>query len=955
MFPEGPLHPHRRWALRSSWGELAYAGLLIALASGVALALPYDVDRPYDSVAWLLLANPAASYFRNIHYWAGQWFLVLTLAHAWDHLARSTETRVPRTRWWRVVVSLPLAAFVMFSGFLLKGDAESQQALLLSTALLERIPVVGHLLAVSLFGSEAHRQILYVHHVATASMLTWVFTAEHARALWPRLVPVVESLVPIAWLSVFLTPALHDGLDPVVKGPWYFLGLQEALHWSSRPLWIVAAAFVALVLMLRLPRWSERQARRGKWALVAVAATYAMLTVVGVWFRGENWSLVAPWSASAGIPRSSGLEVSGHGRWWGPPVGEVVAHDIPVVLGRREGCLFCHRGMKGLSASHSAEAVGCASCHDGNPFSLDKTTAHEGLVPIPGNLASVGRTCGTPRCHPSQVERVSRSLMTTMAGVVSVDRAVFGEPPADGLARRSRVSGVGGRTGADSHLRQLCASCHLGAVKTVLGPTREDSRGGGCIACHLQYSPAAVADLPRRNASTPSTHPNVSIAIQPAACFGCHSRSGRIATSYEGWNEISGKAEASPYVPPAGQGFSPAVTRRLADGRLFAWVAPDVHARSMDCVDCHTAREVMGDGQIHARQHEAVRVQCEDCHRRPLPASDSGFQASGRVTLPATYGLLPAISSDRLDSESLKIAELRGRNMPAEMFLATARGGDPLMNTGVDPQGVPWLVAKRSGERLPLKPAAAVCVRGAGHERLSCISCHAAWAPRCPQCHTAFDPRGKAVDLLDGRTTDGAWIETPGEFRAVPPTLGVRLLPAGQAAREAVDTFIPGMVMTLDRNQAAGARPDVVFRRLYARAFSHTIGRTARSCESCHADPVALGYGAGLLRYERDGDRGRWGFVPRFAPGPDGLPADAWIGFLRERTAATSTRNDVRPFTVEEQKRILTVGACLTCHAPSPDGTALRFCANRRKACAPISDFRTALARVSKKCLVPRW
>src|SRR5512140_60462 len=189
MSPEGlPAHTHGRWSLRASWGELAFAGLLVALASGVALALPYDVDHPFDSVAWILLANPAAAFFRNIHYWAGQWFLVFTLAHAWDHMSRWTETRVPQSRWRRVVVSLPLAGFVMFSGFLLKGDAESQQALRLATALLDQVPVIGHLLAVAVFGSEGHRQIIYVHHVATASMLTWIFTAEHARALWPRLV-----------------------------------------------------------------------------------------------------------------------------------------------------------------------------------------------------------------------------------------------------------------------------------------------------------------------------------------------------------------------------------------------------------------------------------------------------------------------------------------------------------------------------------------------------------------------------------------------------------------------------------------------------------------------------------------------------------------------------------------------------------------------------------------------
>jgi hypothetical protein len=810
-----------------------------------------------------------------------------------------------------VVASLPLAAFVMFSGFLLRGDAEAQQALRLATALLDGIPAVGRLAATALFGTEGHRQILYVNHVATASMLAWAFTAEHARAVWPRVVAVVETALPIAMVSLLAGPTLHDPLDPVVKGPWYVLGLQEAFHWSSRPLWLAAAGVLILLVMSRLPRLDERPAAWARRGLAAAAVVYAVLTAVGVFFRGAGWAPAVPWRAEGGAGwRRFGLETCGLGRWWGPPASEVASRDIPVVLGRREGCLFCHSAMRGLSASHRAEAVGCASCHLGNPFSLNEAVAHAGMERLPGNLRAAWRTCGTPSCHPAQVERVLLSPMTTMAGVVSVDRAVFGgKPERTGPADVERL----GRSGADSHVRQLCASCHLGAGKTAPGPMRQSERGGGCSACHVQYSAAATADLARRRRALPRDHPNVSMAIQPEACFGCHSRSGRISTSYEGWHEAPGAAGGS--------------LRRLADGRTFVFVAADVHARSMTCVDCHGSREVMGDGRRHGRAFEAVRVACEDCHPRPAAAG-------------VAAGLVRTTTADRLDAESRKIAGIRGRNRPGERFLLTANGNDPLMGTGVDADGTIWLAAAVSGRRLPMKPAAAVCVEGGGHQRLSCASCHAAWAPRCAQCHTGFDPDASAVDLLDGSVTRGAWVESAGPFLAVPPTLGVRV-PAGDAAsRGIVDPFIPGMVMTLDRNQRAGARPDMVFRRLYARAFPHTIGQSARSCRSCHADPVALGYGEGRLIYERVGDRGRWRFTPRFAPGPDGLPADAWTGFLEERTAAASTRDDVRPFTVEEQKRILTVGACLTCHEP---------------AAVPAAGFQHVLSRMTAKCLAPKW
>jgi len=923
-------HPHgpRRWSLRSSSGEIAFAGLLLAAASGIALAVPYDVERPYDSLALLLLTNPAGAFFRNLHYWTAQVFLVLTLAHTWVHLARWTETRVPRRVWWRTAASLPLAGFVMLSGFMLKGDAEAQQALRLVGSLLDLVPWLGGVLSAALFGTEGHRQVLYVHHVATASLLVWLFVAEHARAIWPRLAAIVETLAPATLVSLFVSPALHDGIDPVVKGPWYFLGLQEALHWSRWPIVVVAIGAAAVALVAVLPRLSEPRARAAKIGLASALAAYTLLSVVGVFFRGADWSLTPsamPWQRAAG--RSSGLVVHGLGPWLAPLPEAALAAGVPAPLGRPEGCLLCHTGVRGLSRSHSAEAVGCASCHAGNPFSYDKDTAHAGLVLVPGNLSSAERACGAPGCHPSQVERVPRSLMATMAGIVSVDRAVWsgrvdGSPPSD--TRSLHVTSLG-RTGADSHLRQLCASCHLGAEKAALGPNGEDARGGGCLACHLRYGAESLSELTRYRrdpARPPGVHPDVTIAFERASCFGCHSRSGRISTNYEGWHEVEG-------------GGRP--TRRLADGRTFTFVAADVHSRAMDCIDCHTAREVMGDGELRLRAHQAVRVTCEDCHRPRL--------AGAADPIPPA-----SVPVDRLDAESRRIAELSGRNRPGERFVATADGADPLLNTSLDERGGVWLVGKSSRERLPMKPAAPACTALAGHARLSCIGCHAAWAPRCPTCHTSFDPGRDGVDLLDGDTVKGAWIEAGGSFEAAPPTLGIRLVREGRASQERIDTFIPGMVMTLDRNQSAGARPDTVFRRLYARSFSHTIGRAARSCESCHADPIALGYGAGELRYERDGIHGHWRFKPRFGPGPDGLPADAWIGFLRERTASVSTRSDVRPFTLDEQRRILTVGACLTCHAPAAGdrGTGRLSSLWQR-------DFRAALARPAPRCVFPQW
>jgi hypothetical protein len=52
----------------------------------------------------------------------------------------------------------------------------------------------------------------------------------------------------------------------------------------------------------------------------------------------------------------------------------------------------------------------------------------------------------------------------------------------------------------------------------------------------------------------------------------------------------------------------------------------------------------------------------------------------------------------------------------------------------------------------------------------------------------------------------------------------------------------------------------------------------------------------------------------------------------------------VRPFNMEEQRRILTVGACLTCHpARSP---------LMRRA---VRDFKAVVAARRPECLLPSW
>jgi hypothetical protein len=236
-----------------------------------------------------------------------------------------------------------------------------------------------------------------------------------------------------------------------------------------------------------------------------------------------------------------------------------------------------------------------------------------------------------------------------------------------------------------------------------------------------------------------------------------------------------------------------------------------------------------------------------------------------------------------------------------------------------------------------LNPPATICTEGKAHSRLSCNSCHTEWVSHCIGCHTEYEPNEIGYDLLVKKEVKGDWIEHASFFFAEPPALGI----ISNNSEKSIKTFIPGMIISIDKKN----NEKTLFKRLYAPTFAHTIIKESRTCKSCHNNPLILGYGRGELTYIKEGKYGKWNFKPKFAFSEfDGLPEDAWIGFLREGIKPFSTRENARPFTIEEQKKILTAGACLTCHEE-----------NSKVMKKSLIDFENLLKQVTDSCLLPRW
>jgi len=576
----------------------------------------------------------------------------------------------------------------------------------------------------------------------------------------------------------------------------------------------------------------------------------------------------------------------------------------------KESCIQCHKEMKGFSSFHDPKHMGCVVCHLGDASSSHKETSHMNMVLIPGNLKDAALTCG--KCHPQELDKIQHSLMTTNSGLVAVDKYIFGET--DSPDHHFDIRNLG-HSPADDHLRNLCANCHLGAAKSEFGAISELSRGGGCNACHLNYSEQASNELEQYLSSGKTAlvkmHPSTDVFMNDTHCFGCHSRSSRISTNYMGWHEtlLDELPESNDF-------------KMFEDKRIYEYKGADVHhSKGLLCIDCHSSHEVMGDGTDYMHEEDAVKLECSDCHYKDAPKT---------------------IPYEELDIESALVFMHRDYQHQDRPILIAEKDGHPLVNTFLNEQGEVYLIGKKDGKEHLVKKQGELCARDEAHQSLSCASCHSSWAPKCIGCHNTYDKNKQGYDLLDKKLIKGTWIEHVFEFETSLPAMGVR----ENEVERLIEPAIPGMILSIDKSsdQAAPSK-STSFDRLYAANAPHTTRKEVRDCKSCHSNPAALGYGKGNLKYQQNETSGKWIFEPAYALNPnDGLPEDAWIPFLAEPDAKRhSTRSDFRPLNIEEQERILKVGACLQCHKE----TSKIMKESLKNGLNPL------LLRLSEKCLLP--
>ncbi len=376
----------------------------------------------------------------------------------------------------------------------------------------------------------------------------------------------------------------------------------------------------------------------------------------------------------------------------------------PSLTGEPEYCLTCHSDLPEISASHPVKTFGCVICHGGERLALNADLAHSTMRggANPSDLSVVETSCGGSNCHSGDskdqrdhIQRVLSSIQYTYAGAIANIRYAFGaqsdliahqgilavEQPESTEATGIHSLGAFNPSQEPSpgiqKFAQNCLNCHLSAQP----PEGSDyNRMTGCAACH---TPTAGQDAPK------SVH-KLTTAISYTQCNTCHNRG-----NYD--------LRAMVFQPRTDH-----PTDRLHD--YYQPITQFTRCEwTLDCVDCHTRQEAMGDGNIYSNQKEIQYVQCRTCH--------------GTLTeLPKTKTI-----SDPNDL-ALRLAFLNPViDLKAGDTIIVTDKGEPMWNIRQLPDGTYEMYGKATSQRFTFRP-----VKGSGclqnpdqQESRYCHACHA--------------------------------------------------------------------------------------------------------------------------------------------------------------------------------------------------------------------------------------
>ncbi|MBL0176882.1 MAG: hypothetical protein IPP94_16750 [Ignavibacteria bacterium] len=308
-------------------------------------------------------------------------------------------------------------------------------------------------------------------------------------------------------------------------------------------------------------------------------------------------------------------------------------------------------------------------------------------------------------------------------------------------------------------------------------------------------------------------------------------------------------------VIPAGaedkfEGVVPLVDK---DGKLVEWAAPaaptkqravhlkDIHAeKGMHCVDCHFKQDSHGSGKLVGEFHNAVEIQCIDCHgdyTQPPALKPSGVAATENST--ALDDMFTPFKERRFRKRGKAVIQRSVIDSSLEWEISqTADAHDPASKSFNARAQRAHLMAKGGGTwKSDLDPA----LLAHSYKKMECQSCHTSWITNCFGCHLPQQANWKKeMNHFEGEVSRNWTTYNPQVLRDDGYMLGL----TGTTKGSKVTTVRSSSALILssrnaNREQIYLQQPPISTPGFSSQAFNphyaHTVRKTeTRACTDCH-------------------------------------------------------------------------------------------------------------------------
>lgn len=255
----------------------------------------------------------------------------------------------------------------------------------------------------------------------------------------------------------------------------------------------------------------------------------------------------------------------------------------------------------------------------------------------------------------------------------------------------------------------------------------------------------------------------------------------------------------------------------------------DIHAeRGLHCVDCHFERDSHGNGNLYGEFHNAVEIQCQDCH--------GDFEAS--ATLRTSGVPTRLVGNTRLDDLG------KGKTPFGERRFI--KRGDAITQRSMLYENVVWqvpqivLTQNEKARRAHFQKNADGELAHAA-QKMDCASCHNSWITNCFGCHLPQQANWMQKSKhYEGETTRNWTSYNPQVLRddalilcVGPTTDGNKISPARSSSALMLSS------RNADREQIYNQQAPISSAGFSSQAFNshapHTVRKTeTRGCTDCH-------------------------------------------------------------------------------------------------------------------------